>query len=67
MRKQDRVKTIGKRYQALAKQTDPEKLLDPMPALELTKSLATAKFDETVTVAINASASGSAARPRRLR
>jgi len=53
MRKQDRVKTIGKRYQALAKQTDPEKLLDPMPALELAKSLATAKFDETVNVAFN--------------
>ncbi len=53
MRKQDRVKTIGKRYQSLAKQTDPEKLLDPMPALELAKSLATAKFDETVNVAFN--------------
>ena len=53
MRKQDRVKTIGKRYQALAKQTDPEKLLDPMPAMELAKSLATAKFDETVNVAFN--------------
>lgn len=53
MRKQDRVKTIGKRYQALAKQTDVEKLLDPMPALELAKSLATAKFDETVNVAFN--------------
>ncbi len=53
MRKQDRVKTIGKRYQALAKQTDVEKLLDPMPAMELAKSLATAKFDETVNVAFN--------------
>jgi len=53
MRKQDRVKTIGKRYQALAKLTDPEKLLDPMPAMELAKSLATAKFDETVNVAFN--------------
>ncbi len=53
MRKQDRVKTIGKRYQALAKQTDPEQLLDPMPALEKAKSLATAKFDETVNVAFN--------------
>ena len=53
MRKQDRVKTIGKRYQALAKQTDIEKLLDPMPAIELAKRLATAKFDETVNVAFN--------------
>lgn len=53
MRKQDRVKTIGKRYQALVKQTDKEAMLEPMPALELTKSLATAKFDETVNVAFN--------------
>lgn len=53
MRKQDRVKTEGKRYQALAKQTNIEDLLDPMPALEKVKSLATAKFDETINIAFN--------------
>ncbi len=53
MRKQDRVKTVGKRYQEIAKKTDVDNLLDPSPALELVKSLANAKFDETVGVAFN--------------
>ncbi len=53
MRKQDRVKTESKRYQALTKQTNIEDLLDPMPALEKVKSLATAKFDETIDIAFN--------------
>jgi len=53
MRKQDRVKTEGKRYQALAKQTNIEDLLDPMPALEKVKGMATAKFDETINIAFN--------------
>jgi len=53
MRKQDRVKVIGKRYQEIAKKTDVDTLLDPSPALELVKSLANAKFDETVGVAFN--------------
>ena len=53
MRKQDRVKVIGKRYQALAKQTDVNELLDPIPALEKVKSLASTKFDETVEAAFN--------------
>ncbi len=53
MRKQDRVKTVGKRYEALAKQTNLETLLDPLPAIEKVKSLANAKFDETVNIAIN--------------
>ena len=53
MRKQDRVKTIGKRYAALAKQTDVNTLLEPIPALEKVKSLASTKFDETVEAAFN--------------
>ena len=53
MRKQDRVKVIGKRYKALLTQVDKETLLEPLPALEKAKSLATAKFDETVNVAFN--------------
>jgi len=53
MRKQDRVKTVGKRYEALAKQTDVNELLDPIPALEKVKGLASTKFDETVEAAFN--------------
>ena len=53
MRKQDRVKVVGKRYKALLTQVDKESLLEPMPALEKAKALATAKFDETVNVAFN--------------
>jgi large subunit ribosomal protein L1 len=53
MRKQDRVKVVGKRYKALLTQVDKETLLEPLPALEKAKSLATAKFDETVNVAFN--------------
>ena len=53
MRKQDRTKTIGKRYQALAKQVNPEELLAPLEALTKVKTLATAKFDETVNIAVN--------------
>ena len=53
MRKQDRVKTIGKRYKELAKKTNEDALLELVPALELVKSLASTKFDETVDVAFN--------------
>ncbi len=53
MRKQDRVKVIGKRYKELAKQVNEDELLDPIPALEKVKSLASTKFDETVDVAFN--------------
>ena len=53
MRKQDRVQVIGKRFQALAKQTNQNDLLEPIPALEKVKSLANAKFDETVEASIN--------------
>ena len=53
MRKQDRVQTIGKRYAALAKQTNVNDLLEPIPALEKVKSLASTKFDETIEAAFN--------------
>ena len=53
MRKQDRVKVIGKRYAALAKKTDVNELLEPIPALDKVKSLASTKFDETVEVSFN--------------
>jgi len=53
MRKQDRVKTIGKRYKDLAKKVNADALLEPLPAIELVKSTASAKFDETVDIAVN--------------
>ncbi len=53
MRKQDRTHVVSKRYQAEAKKVDKEAVLDPLPALELVKSTASAKFDETVNIAIN--------------
>src|SRR5579872_5376518 len=43
----------SKRYATLAKQIREDELLTPEAALEKVKSLATAKFDETVEVAIN--------------
>lgn len=52
MRKQDRTKVISKRYQALANKVSADKLFEPLPAIELVKTLATAKFDETVEVAV---------------
>lgn len=53
MRKQDRPKIVGKRYAELTKKVDADALLEPTPALELVKSLASTKFDETVEAAIN--------------
>jgi len=53
MRKQDREKVIGKRYKEAAKKVNPEALLEPVPALELVKSTASTKFDETVDVSFN--------------
>ncbi len=38
----------GKKYQEAAKQIDKMRLYDPAEAIELTKKVATAKFDETV-------------------
>lgn len=42
----------GKKYQDLAKLIDAEKLYEPEEAVELVKKTATAKFDETIEVAI---------------
>lgn len=42
----------GKRYQEVAKLIDREKLYSPSEALELIKKTASAKFDETVEVAL---------------
>src|SRR5580693_4221739 len=53
MRKQDRVKVIGKRYKEIAKKVNADALLEPLPAIELVKTTASAKFDETVDVAVN--------------
>jgi large subunit ribosomal protein L1 len=43
----------GKRYTALAKQIDPEEALPFDEALAKVKELATAKFDETIEIAVN--------------
>src|SRR5438270_13178439 len=43
----------SKRYLALAKQINPEEVLDFDTALVKVKELTTAKFDETIEVAIN--------------
>lgn len=42
----------GKKYLEAIKQVEAEKLYDPQEALELVKKLATAKFDESVDVAV---------------
>src|SRR5690554_611177 len=42
----------GKRYQEVAKLVDREKLYSPAEAIALVKKCATAKFDETVEVAL---------------
>lgn len=44
--------TLGKKYQEAAKLVDRSKLYDPLEALEIVKKTATAKFDETVEVAV---------------
>ena len=53
MRKQDRKKHVSKRFTELSKKVNPEALLEPKAAIELAKSLASTKFDETVDVAVN--------------
>jgi large subunit ribosomal protein L1 len=53
MRKQDRVQLESKRYKALLGKVTKLEVLQLEPALEKVKGLATAKFDETVDVAIN--------------
>jgi len=42
----------GKRYQEVAKLVDREKLYSPAEAIALVKKCASAKFDETVEVAM---------------
>jgi large subunit ribosomal protein L1 len=53
MRKQDRKRVESKRYKEIASRVDKTDLLLPEAALEKVKTTATAKFDETVDVAIN--------------
>jgi large subunit ribosomal protein L1 len=53
MRSKDRDKTKSKRYQALAAKVAKTEHFMPGAALEKVKSLATAKFDETVDLAVN--------------
>ncbi len=53
MRRQDRKKVISKRYQVLAAKVKSEELLMPNAAIAQVKTLATAKFDETVDIAVN--------------
>lgn len=52
MRKQDRKKVVSARFKELSKKIS-EDLLEPEAAIEQIKSIATAKFDETVDVAVN--------------
>lgn len=53
MRKQDRQHVEGKRYKELSAKVDQEKLYQADEAVTLVKSLASAKFDETVDVAVS--------------
>jgi large subunit ribosomal protein L1 len=53
MRKQDREKTVGKRYKSLVKMIKADTLLEPLPAIVLAQSTGKAKFDETIDVAVN--------------
>jgi large subunit ribosomal protein L1 len=52
MRKQDRKHIISKRFKAEAAKVDPKREYEPTEALEKVKSTASAKFDETVDVAV---------------
>lgn len=53
MRKQDRKKHVSKRFTELAKKVNVDAYLEPVAAIELAKSLANTKFNETVDVAVN--------------
>jgi len=52
MRKQDRKHVVSKRFKAEAAKVDDKREYDPIEALEMVKSTASTKFDETVDVAI---------------
>jgi large subunit ribosomal protein L1 len=52
MRKQDRKHIISKRFKAEAAKVDGKREYEPTEALEKVKSTASAKFDETVDVAV---------------
>lgn len=52
MRKQDRKHIVSKRFKAEAAKVDVKREYDPTEALEKVKSTASAKFDETVDVAV---------------
>lgn len=52
MRKQDRKHVISKRFKAEEAKVDPKRAYDPQEALDLVKSAASTKFDETVDVAV---------------
>lgn len=53
MRKQDRQHIEGKRYKEIKTKVNTDQLYSPEAALGIVKTLASAKFDETVDVAIN--------------
>ena len=52
MRKQDRKHVVSNRYKELTKKVD-DQFLNPDEAIARVKSLASAKFDETVDIAVN--------------
>ena len=52
MRKQDRKHVVSKRYKAEVTKVDKKREYEPREALDLVKSTASTKFDETVDIAI---------------
>lgn len=52
MRKQDRKHIVSKRFKAEAVKVDNKRVYDPLEAIELVKSTASTKFDQTVDLAV---------------
>lgn len=52
MRKQDRKHIVSKRFKAEAVKVDAKRAYDPLEAIELVKSTASTKFDQTVDLAV---------------
>ncbi len=52
MRKQDRKHVVSKRFKAEAVKVDAKRDYDPLEAIELVKSTASTKFDQTVDLAV---------------